>query len=68
MKKLLSELPMLGFGAGVAVAGASLAFIGLYGVRKNFYIGGMIIGGGALASGWGSQIAIGAIERVRGLR
>lgn len=68
LKKLLSELPMFGFGAGVAVAGASLAFIGVYGIKKNFVASSLLMGGGAWATYFGSQVAVGAIERVRGLR
>lgn len=68
MRKLLNELPMIGFGAGIAVAGASFAMIGIYGVKKNFYMSALVMGSGAWAAHFGTQVAIGAVERVRGLQ
>lgn len=68
IKKVLDELPMFAFGAGVATAGASLAVIGVQGVKKNFYTSSIITGAGAWAAHFGTQVAIGSIERVRGLQ
>lgn len=68
MKKVLNDLPTLGFGAGVATAGASLAVIGVQGIKKNFYMSSIITGAGAWAAHFGTQVALGSIDRMRGLQ
>lgn len=68
LKKLLDNLPMVGLGAGFALAGASAVVIGFSGIRKNFYGSGMLMAGGAWLAYTGAQVAIGNVERIRGLR
>lgn len=68
LKKLISELPMLSLGTGVALAGASLTVIGAYGIKKNFGVSSITMGAGAWLAYVGSQVAIGGVERVRGLQ
>lgn len=68
MKKILNELPMIGFGGGVAVAGASVVVIGLGAVKKDVITSGFTMAVGAFFAHFGTQVTIGAIERVRGLR
>lgn len=69
MKKFLLELPMLGLGVGLALTGASAAAIGVGAVKKSYFYGAAILMvGGTWTSYIGSQVAIGSVERIRGLR
>ena len=66
IKKIFDEITMIGLGGGVAVAGASSVIIGLQVVKKNPYGAGIAMVFGAMFAQVGSQVALGAIERIRG--
>jgi hypothetical protein len=68
MRRILNDIPMLGLGSGIAMAGASLAVIGVNHVKKDWYAGGVAMMLGVGASHIGVQVAVGAVERMRGLR
>ncbi len=72
MKKLINralyEAPVLGLGSGLALFGASVAVIGFQVVRKNLPAGAVAMGIGAISTHIGTQVAIGSVERIRGLR
>jgi hypothetical protein len=67
-KKFLNELPVIGLGTGFAISGISATVIGIHGVKKNPYYAGVLMAGGTWFAHVGSQIAIGAVERIRGLQ
>lgn len=66
MKKNFGEIPMVTLGAGAAIFGASLTYIGALAVRKNFYGGSLCMGVGASLAWAGSQVAVGSYGRVMG--
>lgn len=66
--KILDETAMFGLGAGAAMFGASFAYIGASATQKNFVAGAMSMGAGAVLAHIGSQVAIGAIQRMAGKR
>lgn len=68
MRKVLNELPMVGLGTGVALAGSSLTVIGVLGIKKNFYGSAVCMAVGAWFTNAGVWVTIGAVERARGLR
>lgn len=68
MKKIFDEIAMTALGAGFALAGGSMVYIGATSVKKNLYAAGMSMTIGATFAHIGSQVAIGAVERMRGLQ
>lgn len=57
---------MIGLGGGSAVAGVSLVAVGFHAVKHTFYGAAFLMVVGATATHIGSQIAIGAVERLAG--
>lgn len=70
--KLFDETAMFSLGAGAALFGAGFAYLGATAVRKNlhknFVVGGVMMGAGTLFAHAGSQVAVGAIQRLVGKR
>lgn len=67
-KKLMDETAMFSLGAGAAMFGTAFAYIGASAARKNFVAGGMSMAAGAVLAHIGSQVAIGAVQRIAGKR
>ena len=65
---VLEELPIMGFGAGIALTGASLLVMGISFLPRNLRVGLMTSSVGATATHIGYQIAAGGIERIRGFQ
>jgi hypothetical protein len=66
--QFLDEIAMTALGTGLTLSGASMIYIGVTGVKKNFYAAGVAMTMGATLTHIGSQVAIDAVERMRGLQ